>query len=451
MRLEGKKVLVVGLGKTGLAAARFATGRGAQVTVNDVREEGELGNTVEKARALDASIELGAHPIQTFVGADLIVVSPGVPDIEPLHRASVGGVPIVSEVELASWYLEAPVIAVTGTNGKSTVTSLIGEMCAAERRDVFVGGNLGTPLIDAVDTSAGGPNGLVVAELSSFQLERIDRFCPHVAVLLNITPDHLDRYDSFKDYVQAKARIFARQTPRDFAVVPDRQHVLSALASASGAKLEAFGTPDGSVRVEDERIVDHVSGMSVAVAELGIQGKHNLENACAAALAARLAGIGADAVKAGLISFTGLPHRMQLVREVEGVGYVDDSKATNVGAAVASVEGLSPSDGKIVLIAGGKHKGSSYAPLVARMARHGRGAVVIGEAANLLSREFSAARLDVKRASSMDEAVEMASSLAEPGDTVLLAPACSSYDMYASFEERGKAFQRAVSRIARGI
>lgn len=448
MELKNKRVLVVGLGKTGLATARFLLGRGAQVTLNDVRPQGEVRDAVDTARGLGAELVLGRHPDELFTTSDLIVVSPGVPNIEPLKRAASAGVPIVSEVELASYFIEAPIVGVTGTNGKSTVTSLLGQMCRIGGRDVFVGGNLGTPLVDAVGTSAAAANGLLVVELSSFQLERVDRFRAHIGVLLNITADHLDRYDSFDAYAATKGRLFATQGSDDFAVVPDGKPQLMSLARGGSAHIETFGAPKGSVRLEDGHLVDHVSGMSIATAEVGLRGKHNLGNACAAALTARLIGIEAEPIVTAMTSFKGLPHRMEHVADVNRVAYIDDSKATNVGAAAASIEGLSATDGRIVLIAGGRDKGGSYAPLRAQMDRLGRALVLIGEAADLIRDAFSGSALEVHGAGSLEDAVQAASNLALPGDTVLLAPACSSYDMFASYVERGQAFQEAVQKLA---
>ncbi len=446
MDLRKKRVLVVGLGKTGFAAACLLASRGALVTASDIRPEGELTYAAQ-ARALGVTVEAGRHELASFVEADLIVLSPGVPEIEPLLRATEAGVPIVSEIELASWYLEAPAVAITGTNGKSTVTTLVGEMCRAAGREVFVGGNLGSPLVEAVGTAAAGAAGMLVVELSSFQLERTERFHPHVAALLNLSPDHLDRYPSFEAYRQAKARIFACQDRNDFAIVPDGDVALKELAASGAARLETFGQPSGSVRVNEGALIDTVSGMSVETGDMRIRGEHNLDNACAAALCARLAGIDSAAIKEALVSFAGLPHRMQFVREFRGVSYYNDSKATNVGAAVASIRGLSLADGRVVLIAGGKHKGGSYAPLRQALDPHGRALILVGEAADLLAQEFGETALIIRRAASVEEAVTIAAALAESGDAVLLAPACSSYDMFSSYTERGDAFERAVTGL----
>ncbi len=300
MELGGQKVLVVGLGASGLAAARLLAARGAHVIVNDRRSEQELGGRVDEARALGAEVVLGSHDPALFTSVDRIVLSPGVPPMPALDAADAAGIPVASEIELASWFVDATVVAITGTNGKSTVTSLIGAMCARTGRPTFVGGNLGTPLVEAVDTEAAGAGGYVVVELSSFQLERVDRFRAHVAVLLNVTDDHLDRYTSFADYAAAKARIFHGQRREDAAVVPAGDALCASLARAGAAKVHRFAGADGEVRADWGRIVNGASGLSFPVAEMRLRGGHNVDNACAAALAARLAGVSADDVAAVL-------------------------------------------------------------------------------------------------------------------------------------------------------
>ncbi len=446
MDLSGKNVMVVGLGQSGLAVVRFLAGRGARVRVNDQRDADALGASASSAAALGAELVLGGHPDDAFEGLDLIVVSPGVPPLSQLDAAEARGVAVVSEIELAARFIEAPIVAITGTNGKSTVTTLIGEMCARLGRPIFVGGNLGRPMIEALSTDAAARGGIVVVELSSFQLERVSEMKAHVAVLLNVTPDHLDRYPSFDAYAKAKARIFERQQAEDFAILPADAPDLRDLAE-DGGTVVLFGGLHGEARVVDGALMDSGGALRVPIADLRLRGSHNLSNACAAALVARLMGVHADDIAAVLREFEGLPHRMQYVCAVEGVEYIDDSKATNVGAAVAAIDGLTGSRGKIVLIAGGVDKGGSYEPLRDRMIAEGRAAVVLGEAAPLLERAFVSSPIEVRRAESMADAVAHAATLAKPGDTVLLAPACSSFDMFRSYAERGDVFQRAVRTI----
>ncbi len=442
-QVAGQKFVVVGLGASGIAAAELLLARGADVVLNDHRTE--VGG-VEALCARGAKTAFGHHDDAVFADADHVVVSPGVPPLPALARAADRGVPIASEIELASWFIDAPILAVTGTNGKSTVTSLLGEMMQASGRPCFVGGNLGTPLTTVVGTPAADAGGLVAVELSSFQLEHVSRFRAHVATLLNVTDDHLDRYESFAAYAAAKGRIFAGQHRSDHAVVPDGDALCLGLANVGAAKVHRFGK---DVRAEDGALRDPENGLDVPLAELGIQGGHNVKNAMAAALTARLAGIGVDAIAAVLRSYRGLPHRMERVGAIGGVTFFDDSKATNVGAAVAALDGLHM-DGRAVLIAGGKDKGGSYTPLAEALGRSGRALVTVGEAAPLIEvavREILPG-FPIERAPTMAAAVDQALRLARAGDAVVLAPACSSFDMYGSYAERGRDFQDAFAALA---
>jgi len=444
VRLSGALVAVVGLGRSGLAVVRLLVDQGAQVVVNDVRSADELGEIAREAEVLGATLDLGGHDVTRLARCALVVVSPGVPRLSALSEVEQQGIPVVSEIELASWFIDSTVVAVTGTNGKSTVTTLIGEMCKATGRPTFVGGNLGTPLCEAVGSAAATGNGFVVVELSSFQLERIEKFRAHVGVLLNVTDDHLDRYDGLADYAAAKGRLFATQRAGDFAVAPSGDQLSLSMARVSAGQLVAFGGVDGEVRREGDALVDRVSGLSVPIAELGIRGEHNISNAAAAALAARLCGVAPALIESVLGSFKGLPHRMQHVAAVQHVDYYDDSKATNVGAAVAALAGFARAKVKVVLIAGGKDKGGSYAPLREVLDKHGAGLVLIGEASDLIARAFEGSSLPIARASSMEAAVAAAHRLARWGEAVVLAPACASFDMFRSYAHRGDVFRDAV-------
>jgi len=446
VELTGKNTMVVGLGETGLAVVRFLRSRGANVRVNDQRDAEALGQAAHEAEALGAELVLGGHPVNAFEGLDLCVVSPGVPPLEVLARAEERGTSVVSEIELAARYIQAPIVAITGTNGKSTVTALIGEMCRRLDRPIFVGGNLGRPMIEAIDSDATSQRGMVIVELSSFQLERVSKLRVHVAVLLNVTPDHLDRYPSFEAYAAAKARIFERQEVDDYAVLSADAPALRDLVRGDGT-IVLFGGQAGDVRVDKGVLLDVQTSLRVPVDDLRLRGTHNVANACAASLAARLVGVADDNIAAVLCDFAGLPHRMQYVCAVDGVEYIDDSKATNVGAAVASIEGLGETGGKVILIAGGVDKGGSYQPLRQRMDHRGRAIVVLGDAAPLIEEAFAGSEVGLRRAGTMDDAVAQAASLAKPGDTVLLAPACSSFDMFCSYAERGDVFQQAVATL----
>ncbi len=451
MELSGARVTVVGLGASGLSAARLLHGRGAHVTINDARTSEALGARIDEAKAVGVTLNLGGHDAAALKQNDLIVVSPGVPSLPELMEAERHGVPIVSEIELASWFVQSKVVGITGTNGKSTVTTLVGAMCQASGKATFVGGNLGTPLVEVVGTNAAGPEGLLVVELSSFQLERVDSFRAHVAVILNVTDDHLDRYASFADYAAAKARLFAGQRQEDAAVAPDGDELCVAMARASAGKLCLFGGREGGVRRDGDQIRDLETGLTLSIGELGIKGEHNVDNACAAALAARLIGVGRVEIESVLRSFKGLAHRMQRAESVKNVDFFDDSKATNVGAAVAAVLGLGRQGVRVVLIAGGKDKGGSYAPLREIMQQHGRGLVLVGEASDLIASEFAPTKLPVTRATDMLDAVRKAHALALPGDAVLLAPACASFDMFRSYAHRGDVFQDAVRALAQEV
>jgi UDP-N-acetylmuramoylalanine--D-glutamate ligase len=445
--LRGAKVLVVGLGKSGVAAARLLLARGARVIGNDQRGEAELPADAIALRAEGAELALGGHDPALFTSVDRIVLSPGVPQLPALAAAERAGIPIASEIELASWFLRGTLIGITGTNGKSTVTTLVGEMCRRSGRPTFVGGNLGTPLVDAVDTPAADADGYVVVELSSFQLERVDRLRVHIAALLNVTDDHLDRYATFSEYAAAKANIFHNQGADDAAVVPSGDVLCEGLAARGKGRVYRFGGQDGDVRVIDGAITDFDTGLRVPLSELPISGKHNYDNACAAALLARLAGITPEHILAELRSFRGLPHRMQHVRRLDDVDYYDDSKATNVGATAAALDGLTERSGRVVLIAGGRDKGGDYAPVAERMRTRGRAAVLIGEAAPLIDAALRGSGLPVENATDMHDAVARARGLARPGDAVLLAPACSSFDMFRSYAHRGDVFCEAVRAL----
>lgn len=446
------KTLVVGLGVVGRSVCRFLRAQGTSVMANDAKDR----RAIADADALEANgveLLLGAHPKSVPNGVARIVVSPGVPDLPVLEDARSRGIPIVGELALAAPHLRGLVIAITGTNGKSTVTSLVGEMCDSLGRPLFVGGNLGRPLLDAVATDAAEEQGVVVLELSSFQLERVGAFRPHIAAILNVSDDHLDRYDDFAHYVRTKVNLAINQKEEDRLVVPARADELAPIlehteAQSVRAQLLRFGGSDGVVRVVDGRLQNGSSGLALETAAMRLSGEHNVDNACAAALIAREAGVDASAIEAVLRRYEGLPHRMKLVDTVAGVNYVNDSKATNVGAAVAAVKGAAlDAGGRVVLIAGGRDKGGSYAPLAAAAKQKARAAVVLGEASERIA-EALEQDVPVVRAASLEEAVRLAAQHALPGDMVLLAPACSSYDMFSSYVERGEHFADAVGRLA---
>ncbi len=453
--VQGDRIVVVGAGASGLAAARLLLARGATVVINDKRSRAELSDEARQLEGEGALLSLGAHGPEVFEGARAIVLSPGVPPLPAVEAARAGGVEVMGEIELAARFLRARLIGITGTNGKSTVTSLVGEMLRRSGRPTFVGGNLGVALSEAVGGDADVEGGWAVVELSSFQLEAVSRLRPAVAALLNFSPDHLDRYPDLEAYGRAKANVFLAQGPGDHAVLPADDEAVRGLGPAraaadGGPAVHTFGGRSGEVRVEGRRLVDTVTGWEHPLAELALSGGHNATNACAAALIARLAGADAAAISATLRELTGLPHRAAFVRSLGGVDYVDDSKATNVGAAVAALDGLASPGRRAVLIAGGVDKGGSYAPLRERLALVGRAVVLIGEATPILEEALEGLPIPVVRAATLEDAVLRARDLAEPSDVVLLAPACSSFDMFRSYAHRGDAFVAAVQALAPG-
>jgi UDP-N-acetylmuramoylalanine--D-glutamate ligase len=449
--LQGKNVVVVGLGRSGLAAARVCAVNGARVTITDKRDARALGDFVDKVPS-GTRLELGGHVEATFIGADLIVLSPGVPEIPALAAAARAGVPITGEMELASWFIQGTLVAITGTNGKSTTTTLCGAIVRASGYPTFVGGNLGDPLGDAVGTRAAAPGGILVVEASSFQLETVRDFHPRIAVLLNVTPDHLDRYPDFDGYAAAKARIFGRQNASDFAVVNADDPVARRCAEGAASRRIFFSTSrkltEGGWR-EGEALCIRLPGGDVErypTNNPSLVGRHNHENALAALLAGRLAGATPSEARRSLLEFRALAHRMELVAEARGVEYYDDSKGTNVGAVTAALSGFPR---PVVLIAGGRDKGGDYAPLAEVFARVGRAVVLIGEAAQRMAEAFAKVVPPEKilRARTLEAAVDQAAAQAVRGDAVVLSPACSSFDMFRDYAHRAEVFRGAVRNI----
>lgn len=437
------KVLVVGLGKTGLSCARYLAARGVEVAVVDSREQPPALETLRQELP-DVAVFTGGFEERVFAYAEQLVVSPGISLREPaLAHAIERGVPVLGDIELFARAAQAPVIAITGSNGKSTVTSLVGEMARAAGFDVRVGGNLGTPALELLRESE--PD-LYVLELSSFQLETTASLQPAAAVVLNVSADHMDRYASLDEYAQAKRRIYlgARHLVlnRDDGLVramavPDRACIwfgLEAPRSAQEYGLDCDADACWLARGEQRLLPE---------AALRIRGRHNVANALAALALAEAAGIDGGQALQVLREFPGLAHRAQWVAEQGGVSWFNDSKGTNVGATLAAVSGM---PGKVVLIAGGDGKGADFSPLRAVLAEKGRAAVLIGRDAPRLEQALQGA-LPLVRAEDMDDAVRQAARLARPGDTVLLSPACASFDMFRNYEHRGDVFMEAVRRL----
>lgn len=447
MELNDKNVLVVGLARTGVAVVRFLAKHGALVTVTDMRDEEKLAESLSELADLEINLELGRHVAHSFLMADLIVVSPGVPmDIKPLEMARSQHRRVVSEVELASWFIDAPMVAITGTNGKTTTTTLTGEIFAACGFETFVGGNIGRPLIELA--SSGEKVERAVVELSSFQLEGIESLRPTVAVLLNLTEDHLDRYASFQEYIDAKLRIFENQTAEDFAVL----NIDDPLVAACAPKLKARVFPMSRLTELEEGISYRDGFITFAhqgkVLRFGtegfrLKGVHNLDNIMASLAATLLLRCDGDCAYQAVKSFKGLPHRMEFVTEFNGVAWYEDSKGTNVGSVVKSLESF---DGNITLIAGGKDKGGSYEPLAQLVADRVSHLILIGEARVRMS-EALGHLTDAHLTSSLEEAVALAGRLSTPGGVVLFSPACSSFDMFKDYAERAERFKAAVRAL----
>jgi len=443
--VSGQRVVVVGAARSGVAAAHLLIARGASVVLTDTRETIEPADELRRAGVV---LELGGHRAETLNSADLIVLSPGVsPRQADVAAARAAGVPVIGELELAARWLAGRVVAITGTKGKSTTTTLIGRMLAEGGLKAAVGGNIGVPLSAQVAASA--PDVIHVVEASSFQLETTEQFRPWIAVLLNLSADHLDRHESIEEYAAAKGRIFANQQADDFAVVNVDDAPLLALARTRARLVPlspSAAIADGIV-VTPDAIAHRRAGVDtplVPVSAVRLLGRHLLTDVAAAAAVAEIAGVDAEAMVRAVEGFSGLEHALEPVSSIQGVGFVNDSKATNIESAARAIESI---DQGLVVILGGRFKGGDFgalrAPLVARQAS----VVAIGEAAPLVTAAL-ATSVPVRDAASMDDAVRLGFAMAPPGGTVLLAPACASFDMFADYAERGRRFKDAVARLA---
>jgi len=445
--LEGKRVLVVGLARTGETVSLFAAGYGAKVTATDEKPESALVETAAKLRAAGVKLDLGGHSPAAFFEQDLIVVSPGVPaNLPALALARVAGIPVWSEIELAWRFLRGKLVGITGSNGKTTTTSLVAHILKTAGIPTLTGGNIGVPLLSLVERST--DSSVTVAELSSFQLEEIEKFRPEIGVLLNLTPDHLDRHASFEEYTAAKMRLFENQLDRDAAVLnADDPEVTRRMPS--GPHIYWFSrqkrVAEGAF-LRDGQIIFRTDGSEFVVGrrdEIPLRGEHNVENVLAACAAAYLAGADPAAIANGVKTFSGVEHRLEFVGEIGGVDFYNDSKATNVDAALKAIEAF---PGPLLVILGGKDKGSPYTPLVEPLRQRARLAILIGAAAEKIARDFGDA-VPFVHAGTLDRAVQMAVDRAQPSDTVLLAPACSSFDQFENYEERGRAFKQLVAKL----
>ena len=443
--VRGKRVTVAGAARSGVAAAELLVSRGARVTLSDLRERFD---DEDRLRAAGVELELGGHHESTFTGADLIVVSPGVPaGIGTLRAARAAGVPIIGELELASRWLRGRVVAITGTKGKSTTTTLAGRMLEAGGRRVLVGGNIGHALSAQVDDST--EDTIHVVEASSFQLEATVEFRPWIAVLLNFSPDHLDRHADEREYAAAKARIFANQGTDDWAVLNADDPATLRMAEGGRARRLLFSMAralDDGIVLEGESIV-HRRGAEeaplVPLAAVRLIGRHLVADVLAACAVAVIAGVDAGAMTSAVEGFSGLEHALEPVAEIGGVRFVNDSKATNIEAAHRAIDSFGHG---LVVILGGRFKGGSFVDLLAPLAARQATVIAIGEARALV-REAFGDRLPVHEAVDMSAAVRTAFASAAPGGTVLLAPACASFDMFEDYAQRGRVFKREVLRL----
>jgi len=466
MQFKDKNIVIVGLGRTGLAAARFLHQQGARIVVSDTAEEKRLGDSVRMLKELGVALELGPHRIRTFENADLIVVSPGVAHtIEPIAQANARGIPVIGEVELASAFIKEPIIAVTGTNGKTTTTALLGQMLKNSGIKAFVGGNIGNPLIEYVSQEQKAQ--IIVAEISSFQLDTIAAFRPKVSVLLNITADHLDRYPDFEAYADSKMRIFKNQQADDLAILNGLDRLIRTKtknvkcrrlffpcleAGEQGAvlngkkiilNLNEFEKTDSKIQNLKSKIQNR---LSLDISKMHLQGRHNFENACAASLAALASGATLEGIQKTLDHFKGLAHRLEHVATINAVQYYDDSKATNVDGVLRALECFSR---PVLLLMGGRDKGGNFKVLQDSIRKHAKELIVMGEAAESIRSALGRQTL-TKVAASMQEAVTTAFQDADPQDVVLLSPGCASFDWYSNYAERGDDFRHAVEKLKKG-
>jgi UDP-N-acetylmuramoylalanine--D-glutamate ligase len=449
MDLNNKRVLVVGLGKSGVASALFLKSRGARVTVSDAKPEAELRDEILLLLEHGITVETGGHGDRTFREQDLIVVSPGVPfDAPQLAQARNLGEPVIGEIELAAQFLSGQIVAITGANGKTTTTSLAGEIIAAGKFPTLVGGNIGTAAISFVDQA--GPATWTVLEVSSFQLETIVEFRPRIAVIVNITPDHLDRHKTFDNYVNAKARIFENQRRDDFTVLNADDSTTAGLSDRTNAQLFWFSRKKevekgAFVRGTNIYFRDgHNESEVIPIGDIPLKGAHNLENVLAGISIGMLVGSGPRQIADAIRNFKAVAHRLEFVASVAGVEYYNDSKATNVDATIKALESF---PGNIHLILGGKDKGSDYTALHELLRQRVKRVYTIGSAAAKIESQIQGT-VEIEHAETLENAVRVASESAVAGDVVLLAPACASFDQFENYEHRGKVFKEVVGPLA---
>jgi len=451
MEIAGKKVLIIGAARSGIAAAKFLVAHGAVVALSDEKPLEKWSEAALELKELSVGLLPGEPPMWLLDQLDMVVVSPGVPaTIIPIRYAERAGAEVIGEVELAYRYLKGRIVAITGSNGKTTTTSLIGELLRDAGLKVQVGGNIGNALISMVENS--GADGWTVVELSSFQLETIKQFHAEIAVVLNVTPNHMDRYESFTDYAAAKHRIFMNQTVADFAVLNADDPVVSSWGGALRANVTQFSVrhelTEGVFLRGDELVVRSAEGERVVLrsSEMKLRGLHNVENVAAGIATGFAAGASLESMRETIKRFNPVEHRLEFVTEIKGVKFYNDSKATSVDATLKALEAFAGDAGQVVLILGGRGKKAPYAPLADVVKSKVRKLVLIGEDADTIANELGD-YASIERGSDMHDAVNRSFEIAEQGDVVLLAPACASFDMFESFEHRGKVFKEEVAKI----
>ena len=454
-RLQGRQVGIIGMARSGVAAARLVQELGGKPFVSDILPASKLGDVITALEKTNIPFECGVHS-DTLLQSDYLVCSPGVPSsLDILRRATETGIPIFSEIELAYWVCRGRVLAITGSNGKTTTTTLLGEICKASGRPTVVGGNIGTPF-SAIARDI-PEDGLAVVEVSSFQLERIEQFAPYVGILLNLTPDHLDRYQSFDSYCDAKYKMFENQTAEHYALLNADDPVISRRSFPYQGQHLSFsidhgtdsGQPRDGVFQRGRRLIGRLAGEEIDIMDVDdirIPGPHNLSNAAAASAAALICGISPQVIAAVLKEFAGVEHRLEFVNTIGGVNFVNDSKGTNVDAVVVALKSMA---GKVNLIAGGRDKAGDFSQLLPEAVGKVNHMILLGEAKDKIFEQVGR-HIPVVMASTMADAVKKAFDLSHPGDTVLLSPGCASFDMYKNFEERGRDFKQLVSKLKNG-
>lgn len=442
MELSDRKVLVVGVGKTGMETVKFLLGRGARVSVSDSSPAADIAEQVKTLESLGVKCETGGHSSDMFLSADTIVLSPGVPfGIPPVREALSKGIEVISEVELASRFIRKPTIAVTGSNGKTTTSTLIARILEKNGKRVFLGANIGTPLIQIAGDC--GRYDVLVLELSSFQLQGIVTFRPDVSVILNVTPNHLDHHASFEEYAESKMKIFSNQTEEDWCIYKAGDPVIARYVPDMKAVKIPFGVTDGSGGVSYDGCGIKYGSDYYDLSGMKLRGFHNVENVLAAAAAATVMGCDPRLIRDAVLGFDPLPHRIEYVCEIKGAKFYNDSKSTSPDATLRALESL---PAPLILIAGGKDKGVSFSPLRETIDKKVKLMVLMGESRFRMEKELGG-KVGAALAGSLEEAVEMTLENIAPGDSVLFSPACSSFDMFRSYEERGRRYKDLVRHV----